>query len=294
MKLNEIYALLDALAPKALSDEFCKTYGAYDNSGVLVDAGGEIDKALFSLDLSLAAVEEAKRAGAGLIVTHHPAVYSKIGGIRVSDFDPLGKKLAECLKHGISVVSMHLNLDAAPFGIDESLMEGILSSAQRAGAGLRPPKDVAAIDGETIDNETIACTAISVAAIYQPLSVGGYGRAYDVPPVSLKALAEGITDVFGAKRVAVYGDERTVKRAASFCGAGADEGALEFAAKNGADVVISADFKHHILALALETGLAVIQLTHYASENYGFENYYRKIRKQAGIPCVFHTDEALL
>lgn len=72
MKLNEIYALLDALAPKALGDEFCKTYGAYDNSGVLVDAGGEIDKALFSLDLSLAAVEEAKRAGAGLIVTHHP------------------------------------------------------------------------------------------------------------------------------------------------------------------------------------------------------------------------------
>lgn len=294
MKLNEIYALLDALAPKALSDEFCKNYGAYDNSGVLVDAGGEIDKALFSLDLSLAAVEEAKRAGAGLIVTHHPAVYSKIGGIRVSDFDPLGKKLAECLKHGISVVSMHLNLDAAPFGIDESLMEGILSSAQRAGAGLRPPKDVAAIGGETIDNETIACTAISVAAIYQPLSVGGYGRAYDVPPVSLKALAEGITDVFGAKRVAVYGDERTVKRAASFCGAGADEGALEFAARNGADVVISADFKHHILALALETGLAVIQLTHYASEKYGFENYYRKIRKQAGIPCVFHADEALL
>ena len=169
---------------------------------------------------------------------------------------------------------MHLNLDAAPFGIDESLMEGILSSAQRAGAGLRPPKDV--------------------AAIYQPLSVGGYGRAYDVPPVSLKALAEGITDVFDAKRVAVYGDERTVKRAASFCGAGADEGALEFAARNGADVVISADFKHHILAFALETGLAVIQLTHYASEKYGFENYYRKIRKQAGIPCVFHTDEALL
>ena len=51
MKLNEIYALLDALAPKALSDEFCKTYGAYDNSGVLVDAGGEVDKALFSLTI---------------------------------------------------------------------------------------------------------------------------------------------------------------------------------------------------------------------------------------------------
>ena len=57
---------------------------------------------------------------------------------------------------------------------------------------------------------------------------------------------------------------------------------------------MSSDFKHHILTLASETGLAVVQLTHYASENYGFEKYYRKIRGQAGVPCVFHTDEELL
>jgi putative NIF3 family GTP cyclohydrolase 1 type 2 len=69
---------------------------------------------------------------------------------------------------------------------------------------------------------------------------------------------------------------------------------VKFACEQGADVMISADFKHHILALALEKGLAVIQLTHYASENYGFEKYYQKIRRQTEIPCVFHTDEQLL
>ena len=104
MKLNEIYALLDALAPKALGDEFCKTYGAYDNSGVLVDAGGEIDKALFSLDLSLAAVEEAKRAGAGLIVTHHPVLFR--GRKNLREDDPEGALLCELIRAGIALIAL--------------------------------------------------------------------------------------------------------------------------------------------------------------------------------------------
>ena len=54
---------------------------------------------------------------------------------------------------------------------------------------------------------------------------------------------------------------------------GADEEAVAFAVKNGADVIVSSDFKHHVLTLANEKGIAVIALTHYASENYGFKKY---------------------
>ena len=125
-------------------------------------------------------------------------------------------------------------------------------------------------------------------------TIGGYGRAYDVPPVTAEALAAETEKTFCAKHIAVYGKRREIRRAASFCGAGADEEAVEFAVRQGADVLVSSDFKHHVLTLALESGLSVIQLTHYASENYGFEKYYRKIRRQAGIPCIFHTDEELL
>ena len=85
-----------------------------------------------------------------------------------------------------------------------------------------------------------------------------------------------------------------MKRVASFCGGGADEEAVEFAVRNGAQAMISSDFKHHVLGLALEKGLAVIALTHYASENYGFEKYYEKLRRQVDIPCVYHTDQELL
>ena len=69
---------------------------------------------------------------------------------------------------------------------------------------------------------------------------------------------------------------------------------MEFAVKQGAQVLISSDFKHHVLALALEKGLSVIALTHYASENYGFEKYYEKMRQRLAVSCEYHTDTNLL
>ena len=92
MKLSEFYKIADTFAPKALSDEYCKLFGAYDNSGILIDLGKEIHGALFSLDLTLDAIEKAEERGANLIVTHHPAVYGKIGEIN-AEKDLLGEKM---------------------------------------------------------------------------------------------------------------------------------------------------------------------------------------------------------
>ncbi|MBQ5930266.1 MAG: Nif3-like dinuclear metal center hexameric protein [Clostridia bacterium] len=270
MKLSEIYKIADEIAPKRLSDEYCKNYGAYDNSGVLVDTGDEVKGVLFTLDLSGKAIAKAREIGANLIVTHHPAIYGKIS--HICDNEPLGGKLVDCIKNGISVLSMHLNLDGAAGGIDESLMEGVCLSAGGKGA----------------EN----------AQIMHPLTGGGYGRAYSVKKISLADLARNMEKVFSTERVLVYGDKtKKIDRAASFCGSGVDEGAIAFAAKNsegGSGVIISSDFKHHLIALALEEGLSVIVLTHYASENYGFYKYYEKMRRQLKIPCEYHTDTELL
>ena len=267
MKLSEIYQIADSLAPKALSDEYCAKYGAYDNSGILLDTGEEIRSAVVSLDLSFQAIEKDLELGANLSVTHHPAIYGKIGSIRVSDFEPLGEKLARCLKNGISVISMHLNLDCAEDGIDDRLAEGIRKAA---GGG-------------------------SPARTMQPLERGGYGKAYDVAETPLETLVGRIKKEFKTERVLVYGDgERKIGRVASFCGAGADEQTVAFAAKEGTDAVVSSDFKHHVIALALERGLCVVALTHYASENYGFEKYYQSIRQRISVPCEYVTDENLL
>lgn len=267
MKLSEIYALADEIAPKKLSDEYCAKYGAYDNSGVLIDCGDEINGILFSLDLSGEAIEKAIANGCNLIHTHHPAIYGKIGDIRIDD--ALGKKVIACIKNGISLIAMHLNLDSAKDGIDENLQKGICAVT-----------GVSATENETV---------------MHPLSCGGYGRVYAVQKCSLAKLENGMEKEFSTDKILVYGDrEKEISRVASFCGSGIDESAIAFAKEQGADVIVSSDFKHHHIALAIESGLAVIVLPHYASENYGFEKYYQKIRQRLGIPCVYHTDTILL
>ena len=263
MKISEIYAFLEELAPLSVSDELCAKYGFYDNSGLLVGGSGTTEKILFSLDLSQGAIERAERENAALIVTHHPAIY---GGLSSVTDDGAGSKIAACLKRGISVVSMHLNLDATSGGIDECL-----SVAVARASGSETPRNV---------------------TIMQPVAGGGYGRAYDVTETTLSVFAEGLSAELKCKRLAVYGKERKkIRRVASFCGAGGDEKSVAFAVEQEADAIVSADFKHHVIAAATERGLAIVQPTHYASEVYGFRKYYQKIRQKTKLPCVFHKDE---
>ena len=268
MKLSEIYKLADEIAPKALSDEYCRVYGAYDNSGLLVEAGEEIQGILFSLDLTNAAIDEAIEKGCNLIITHHPAIYGKIGNVCQNDDKLLGGKLVKCIQNGISVICMHLNLDVVNGGIDESLQEGVLLSSGNS-------------EGRS-------------AELMHALSQGGYGRVYALNEISLNALVENMKQVFTTERILSYGNgEKTLRKAASFCGAGVDDASVAFAKRSGVDVVISADFKHHHVQFLVESGISVIVLTHYASEQYGFRKYYKKICQAVEIPCVYHTDNEL-
>lgn len=261
MKLNDFYSILENFSPKSLSDEYCMKYDAYDNSGILIDCGQTVKKVLFSLDFSLTALETAKKEEANVLVTHHPAIYAKAQNIRCSD--PQGKKLQFAVQNKISVISMHLNFDCAQGGIDEELMHGIGGKQ---------------------------------GSIQESLSKSGcgYGRIYSVEPITAGDLCERIKQNFSTKRVWCYKKEKTIKKVASFCGAGATEKNVLQAVQGGADCIVSADFKHHVITMALEYGLSVIQLTHYASEDYGFKKIYKKIKEQLRLDCDYFSDEELL
>lgn len=261
MKIREIYERIDALYPKRLSDEYIAAYGGRDNSGILIDPGKEVTGAVFSLDFSMGALAFAKERGANLLVTHHPAIFFPIASLRTDD--PLGARLLAAAREEMGVISMHLNCDCAAGGIDESL-------ARAAGA-----------DGEV--------------RICEPLENAGYGRIYDVREQTLSEFAERLKKELGARRAFVYGEaESPVRRAASFCGAGADEGAVRHAREAGADVIVSSDIKHNIICDAREAGLKLIQLTHYASENYGFKKIYQHLSGKLGVPCAYWEDAGLL
>lgn len=258
MRSKEMYELVDAIAPFSLSRAYCEAFGAYDNSGLLVDCGRDVKKALFSLDLSAAAVKRAKELGAELIVTHHPAIYAPLKSLTP---EGAGANILAAAREGISVLSAHLNLDMAAGGIDESLMHGL--------------------GGE------------QALALYERLEGGAYGRVFDVEEAPLAAYAARVKETFCTERLVVYGD-RPVKRVASFCGAGMDEKSVSFALQAGADTFVSSDPKHHLVAMATEGGMNVLLLTHYAAENYGFKRFFGRVKEKTDIECAFFEDARLL
>lgn len=260
MKSSELLNLLEYIGPLSISDEFCKKYGHYDNSGILVDSGEDITGILFSLDLSEKAIREAKRLGFNAIVTHHPAIFGAINSVSV--YNCKTSLIAECLKSGITVVSMHLNFDAAPEGIDYHLMRGLGGD-----------------EGKTLVK----------------LSNGAYGRVYNVKPRKLSEYVEFIKKNFGTDRVIYYGGkDKVISRVSSFCGAGCDDESIAFSAEEGADVLVSSDIKHHHIAALLSRGVGVIILTHYASENYGFNKIYSKIIEELNVSAAYFCDDELM
>lgn len=263
MKLNEVLSVLEnKVAPVSLSDEFCKKFGTYDNSGIILRCAEEINGVLFSLDFSQKSVREAKRLGFNLIVTHHPAIF---GGILRLDTasDPQAAAISECIRCGISVISMHLNFDVAPEGIDYHLMCGLGGSN---------------------------------AEVHMCVPGGGYGRAYDVNPVDFDDYVKMVKNKFGTDKIVAYNalSGRKITRVASFCGAGCDGNAIEFAAMNGATAFVSSDMKHHEITALLERGISVIHITHFASENYGFNKIYLKLKEVLDIPSEYFSDDCLL
>ena len=236
--VKNILEILEKKAPLKLSALQIEN-GAYDNSGIIADLGNKVENILFSLDLTEKAIEKAISLNVNLIVTHHPAIYLPIKSI---DVNGENKALALALKNGISVISMHLNLDVASGGIDESLALAL---------GAKKPK------------------------ILQPVTKNeGYGREFLIEEVDINEYADKITKALSTDKVVFYGQGK-VKKVASFCGAGAST-VLELMQKGQvqADTIVTSDMAHHqLVAISLENK-KIILIPHYVAENYGFKKFY--------------------
>lgn len=262
MKPSDVLAILGReVAPVALSDELCAKYGAYDNSGIILDCGSDVTGALFCLDLTAGAVREAESRGYNLIVTHHPAIYSPVKSLSVQPHSPTAPLLS-CAMKGISVISMHLNFDSALKGIDYYLMRGL-------------------------GGEREEC-------FLNPLSSGGYGRVYAVSAQSFADFSSKVAREFESDKIRFYDANGEVKKIASFCGAGCDDDTVEFAIRHGADVFVSAEIKHHHLVRLRSLGMGVIDMTHYGCEIYGFGRIYGEIKGKLGIPSELFVQRELI
>lgn len=249
LELNALFKILDGIAPFSLSRKAIEK-GDYDNSGIIIDSGKVVEKILFSLDLSLAAFKRAKRLGCDTVVTHHPAIYYSVKSLGVTD----GVTAAVLKAAGaeMNVISAHLNLDLSESGTDACLSQAL---------GATDYKILEYLDEKH-----------------------GYGREFSTGDVTFGEFVKSAEKALGTKRAVCYGSAGTkIKKAASFCGAGAAHAAkaVQDGATN-ADVIVTSDIPHHLVKELVEAGKCVLEITHYASENYGFYKFYETSAKKIG------------
>ena len=103
--VNDVLRILNVAAPVEYAFD-------YDNVGHLVgDLDAPVSRVLVALDITRPVIREAVESGAGLIVAHHPLIYSPL--TKVVSGDVTGSLVIELIKNNISAICMHTNLDVA-------------------------------------------------------------------------------------------------------------------------------------------------------------------------------------
>lgn len=109
MKVYDILNFLDRKFPINTACDF-------DNVGLLVgDSEQEVTKALIALDCTVGAIEAATQNGCELIITHHPVIFNPLKTVLK------GSIVHSLIENGLSVISMHTNLDIGDGGVNDNL-----------------------------------------------------------------------------------------------------------------------------------------------------------------------------
>jgi len=83
------------------------------------DPQAKVDRAVVSLDRSLAAVEHARQVGAQLLLSHHPLLYHPLE--RLTPHDHASRTALALARHDIAFIAAHTNWDAACGGVNDAL-----------------------------------------------------------------------------------------------------------------------------------------------------------------------------
>ena len=117
MKISTIINQLEEWAPISLQE-------SYDNSGLLVgDLTEDINAALLCLDSIEEVIEEAIERKCGMVIAHHPIVFSGIKSLTGKNY--IERTLVKAIKNNIAIYAIHTNLDNVKNGVNEKMAEKI-------------------------------------------------------------------------------------------------------------------------------------------------------------------------
>lgn len=115
MTVKEIMNCITDIAPLQWQED-------YDNAGLQVgDVNAVAHKALITLDVTEALVDEAVAKSCDLIISHHPLIFK--GLKHLTPATDIERAVMKAVKNDIAIISMHTNLDNSYLGVSRMLAE---------------------------------------------------------------------------------------------------------------------------------------------------------------------------
>ena len=224
-EIGAIYEAMCRIAPPELAE-------SWDNPGLLVDCGKPVSRAMTALDITPEVVEEAAGLGCGVIVSHHPVIFSPLRRLEAGDVPFL------LVQAGISAICMHTNYDAAEGGVND-ILAGIF--------GMQEAEPFANGCGRVGRVDPITVPDLAVLA-QQRLG------DFCVPSWEKRPLVQ----------VKYVDNDKPVRRLAVISGSGGS--LLAEAVAAGADCLLTGEASHHAACDAARLGLGLVAAGHYATE----------------------------
>ena len=161
MKIREIIAELEVLAPSAYQEE-------YDNSGLITgNLDWEFKGSLLCLDSTEDVIDEAIERGANLVIAHHPILFRGIK--RLTGRHYTERALIKAIKHDIAIYAIHTNLDNVRQGVNEEFADRI--GLMKEGRSILMPKK------EVLLKLEVLCPIHEASAVQEAIWAAGAGRA---------------------------------------------------------------------------------------------------------------------
>ncbi len=218
----DILKFVETLAPRALKMD-------WDNVGLNCGSrSAPVKKILVALDPFEHVCQEAVDLGADLIVTHHPLIFRPLP--MVTDDAAITRGLMNLVRHDISHICAHTNLDCAPGGVNDVL-------------------------AKTLGLENV-----------EPLGAyGGMMRCGYVPEQFLEDFLGFVKERLHCDGLRYCDGGKPVRKVAVGGGACAD--GLYDTILAGCDTFVTSDVKYNGFWDAKEQGLSLIDAGHFQTEN---------------------------
>ena len=220
--VNDILNYIETLAPQELKMD-------WDNVGLNCGSrNAPVTKILVALDPFEHVCKEAAQWGADLLVTHHPLIFRPIP--MVTDDAAITRGLMTLVRHDISHICAHTNLDCAPGGVNDAL--------------------AAALGLENVE----------------PLGAyGGMMRCGYVPKQSLEDFLGFVKETLHCDGLRYCDGGKPVRKVA--VGGGSCSDGLYDTILAGCDTFVTSDVKYNGFWDAKEQGLTLIDAGHFHTEN---------------------------